>query len=395
MLDETQLAALFIDQESDLVERKRNASDLGALEKAICAFSNDLPGYAKAGIIFVGQEDNLSCSNLQVDDALLLRLATLRDNGAIQPLPSMTVNRLQIEGCTVAVIQVQPSANTPVRVNGRVWIRVGPRRAQATAEEERRLIEKRRWGNLSYDAQSFAGSSLDDLDLVRFGNEFLPSVIPLDILAENHRPQVQQLSALRLIGQNSLPTLTGILFIGKNPLDLVRGAYVQFLRIAGANLTDDIVDQQEISGTIPDQIRQIDELMKLNNRAPASVGGDVRVQIPDYPLDALRQLVRNALMHRTYEGTNAPIRITWYDDRIEIQSPGGPFGQVTVQNFGNEGVTDYRNPTVAGLMKELRLVERFGVGIPIARKLLKLNGNPDLELTVNEQHVLAVVRAIL
>ena len=88
------------------------------------------------------------------------------------------------------------------------------------------------------------------------------------------------------------------------------------------------------------------------------------------------------------KGTNSPVRITWYSDRVEILSPGGPYGQVNVQNFGS-GVTDYRNPTIAGLMVSLRFMERFGVGIAIAQKSLRANGNPPVEFEVNNQFVLA------
>ena len=89
---------------------------------------------------------------------------------------------------------------------------------------------------------------------------------------------------------------------------------------------------------------------------------------PDYPIAALQQLTRNAIMHRSYDASNAPTRITWFDDRIEIQNPGGPFGQVTLDNFGHPGVTDYRNPTIAEVMRNLDFVQKFGVGISTARK---------------------------
>lgn len=72
-------------------------------------------------------------------------------------------------------------------------------------------------------------------------------------------------------------------------------------------------------------------------------------------------------MHRDYETSNAPTRVTWYDDRIEIQNPGEPFGQVSVENFGQAGITDYRNPIVAEALKTRGFVQRFGVGIAIAR----------------------------
>lgn len=98
------------------------------------------------------------------------------------------------------------------------------------------------------------------------------------------------------------------------------------------------------------------------------------------------------MLHRTYEGSAAPVRITWFSDRIEIQNPGGPFGQVTRATFGTPGVADYRNPTIAEALKVLGFIERFGVGIAIARQRLAANGNPPPEFTVEDAHVLATVR---
>jgi ATP-dependent DNA helicase RecG len=103
-------------------------------------------------------------------------------------------------------------------------------------------------------------------------------------------------------------------------------------------------------------------------------------------------LVRNAILHRTYEGTYSPVRIYWFSDRIEIHSPGGPFGQVTRENFGQPGVTDYRNPHLAEAMRVLGYVQRFGLGIQIARQQLAANGNPPLVFIVEQNHILATVR---
>lgn len=119
------------------------------------------------------------------------------------------------------------------------------------------------------------------------------------------------------------------------------------------------------------------------------------IQSPDYPLPTLQQLVRNAVMHRDYQTSNAPVRLTWFQDRIEIQNPGGPFGQVTRQNFGQPGITDYRNPNVAEAMKTLGFVQRFGVGIQIAQKALRDNGNVPAEFDVQENHVLVTARSRL
>ncbi len=392
MLTDEELLVAFKSLEADNVERKRNANDSEKIKQFICALANDMPGHNRPGVIFIGQEDDLSSSEIEVDDELLKKLAMLRDDGSIQPIPTMAVQQKKFGNCTVAVITVAPSTNPPVKLSGRVWIRIGPRRALATGQEERVLLEKRQWGNLPFDAQPCLGSSLTDLDTVRFQLEFLPAVVPADVIAQNQRPSEQQLKTLRLLNAEGKPTVTGMLFLGKSPLTWFPGAFVQFRRISGMKLTDDTIDVHQISGTLPDQIRQLDELLTLNVRRRVVVGGQVREEYNDYPIEALRQLVRNALIHRTYEGTNAPVRISWYNDRIEIQSPGGPYGQVTQENFGL-GATDYRNPTVAGLMVQLRLIERFGVGIQIAKEQLAANNNPELEFEVNQQHVLAIVRS--
>lgn len=85
-------------------------------------------------------------------------------------------------------------------------------------------------------------------------------------------------------------------------------------------------------------------------------------------------------------------RITWFNDRIEIQNPSGSFGQVNKQNFGQPGVTDYRNPHLAEAMKNLGYVQRFGVGIQLARKELQKNGNPPLEFVVEDAHLLVTLK---
>lgn len=87
-------------------------------------------------------------------------------------------------------------------------------------------------------------------------------------------------------------------------------------------------------------------------------------------------------MHRSYEATNAPIHVYWFDDRIEVSSPGGPFGAVTEATFGQPGVVDYRNPNLADALRVLGFVQRFGVGIATAERALHENGNPPLEYTV-------------
>jgi ATP-dependent DNA helicase RecG len=389
-----ELTALYKALESDRVERKESGPNADKIGQAICAFANDLPNHKKSGVIFVGQRDDGSCANLQISDQLLQQLASWRSDGRILPFPTINVRHEVIEGCEVAVVEVEPCDNPPVKLNGRIWIRVGPRRGTATAEEERRLVEKRRWGNLTFDAHGVVGTTIADVDMDYFERVYLPAAVSPEVLRENERSREEQLRALRLTQQDGLPTVTAILLIGKNPRAWIAGAYIQFLRIDGVNLTDPVRNQRSIEGPLVDQLRDLDDLLKLNIEQRVTIGATTREEKSDYPIVALRQLVRNAVLHRTYEGSNAPIRITWYSDRIEIQNPGGPYGQVTRENFGMPGITDYRNPTIAEALKNLNYVEQFGVGIALARDALGKNGNAPPEFVVEDEHVHVTVRRL-
>lgn len=376
MFSESELESLLVDLESDRVERKASPSDRDKIRQAICAFANDLPDHRAAGVVFVGAHDDGSCSGLPITDELLRTLADMRSDGNILPFPVMSVQKRHLADCEMAVIEVQPADSPPVRFNGRVWIRVGPRRAQATIDEERRLIEKRRWGNLSFDRQPVPGTSLVDLDLDLFKNTYLPAAVAPDVLAENQRTTTEQLAALHFLGVDGRPNVGGILVFGKDPLQWLPGAYVQFLRLDGPDLTSPINDQKELSGPLPQVLRQLDETLEINISVAGNVaGGPVEIRTPDYPIVALQQLARNAVLHRNYESTNAPVRVYWYSDRIEIYNPGGLYGHVTPSNFGQPGVTDYRNPLLAEALKTLGYVQRFGLGIPLARQELSKNGN--------------------
>lgn len=392
-MDQQELHLMLIDLESDLIERKASLSDPDRVRQAICAYANDLPDHRKPGVIFIGANDDGSCAGLTVTDELLLRLSHMRDDGKIQPIPSITVGKNVINKCEMAVIVVKPSLAPPIRFNGVTWIRVGPRRAIATPEEEKILSERRRSRDLPFDLQPVPSARVEELDLDLFEREYLKLAIAPQVLEQNTRSTKDKLKALRFLTPDEQPTVLGILVIGKEIQDYIPGAYVQFLRLEGMKLTDPIRDQKMIAGPLRQLLMRIDDVLEANNSIYTYVTSErVEIRRPEYPLVALQQLVRNAILHRTYEGTNSPVRIYWFSDRIEIHSPGGPFGQVTKENFGQPGVTDYRNPHLAEAMRVLGYVQRFGIGIEIARKLLEENGNPPPTFDVERNFILVTVR---
>lgn len=394
---ERQLEAFLEDIESDLVERKEtwkgDAPDTG--RQAVCAFANDLPDHRKPGVLFVGVTDDGTPSGLSVTDDLLRTLSDIRTDGNILPPPSITVEKRKLKGADVAVVTVQPSDSPPVRYKGRIFIRIGPRKAVSTMQDERILSEKRRYRDIPYDLRPLASCGLSALDRVSFEQDYLPRAFAPDILEANDRTYQQRLAACRMIDStgNPVPTVFGILTIGRSPREWVPGAYVQFLRIAGERVTDPIHDELAIDGSLSRVVQRIDEKIDSHNRSMVDIKTSNReIRTADYPRVALQQLIRNAILHRTYENTNAPVRVYWFDDRIEINNPGGPFGSVTPENFGKPGITDYRNPNLADAMRVMGFVQKFGIGIQTARSELAKNGNPELQFEVESHHVQVTVR---
>jgi len=382
-----QLEALLADIESDLSERKESWSGDAPKKgrQAVCAFANDLPDHRQPGVLFVGARDDGTPTHLSITDKLLRTLSDIKTDGNILPPPSILVEKRTLKGVEIAVVIVQPSDAPPVRYRGRIWIRSGPRRALATPQEERILNERRRFRDIPFDVQPIATCPLSALSRVLFEQEYLPNAFAPDVIAANERSYEQQLASCRMIASvdEPIPTILGMLVLGVSSRDWVPGAYIQFLRIAGTNLSDQIRDEALIDGNLSQVLRRIDEKVDSHNRAEIDIRStDRESRTMPYPRVALQQLIRNAVMHRTYENTNAPVRVTWFDDRIEISNPGGPFGIVTRDNFGRPGITDYRNPNLAEAMKVLGFVQRFGIGIQTARAALENNGNPDIEFQI-------------
>jgi len=394
--DET-LESLLSEIESDLAERKEtwkgDAPDTG--RQAVCAFANDLPDHRKPGVLFVGAKNNGAPSGLPITDELLRTLSDIKTDGNILPPPSILVEKRKLKGTEVAVVTVQFSDTPPVRYKGRIWIRVGPRRAVATPQEERILNERRRYRDIPFDVHPLPSCDLSALSRVLFEQEYLPNAVAPDILATNDRSYEEKLASCRMIASvdDPTPTILGILVLGISPRDWIPGAYIQFLRVAGTEMNDPIQDEALVDGALGQVLRRIDEKINAHNRSKVDItSSDREVRATPYPRVALQQLIRNAVMHRAYESTNAPVRVHWFDDRIEIINPGGPFGVVTRENFGSPGITDYRNPNLADAMKVMGFVQRFGIGIQTARAEMKKNGNPDIEFQIESMAVLATVR---
>lgn len=397
---DSELEVLLTDLEADFVERKERWNEDAPVKcrQAVCAFANDLPNHRRPGVLFIGVKDDGTPASIPITEQLLLTLANIKTDGNIVPPPTIVVQKKIIRGADIAVVFVQPSNAPPVRYDGRIWIRIGPRRGIATEQDERILNERRRHGDLPFDVQGVPSATVSNLDRLLFEQEYLPNAFAADVLQANERSYEQRLTSCKMItpSENPNPTVFGLLVIGKNPRDWLPGAYIQFLRINGVELSDPVTDETTLDGPIAQVLRRIDEKMDAHNRISVDIKTSSKeTRSSPYPKVALQQLTRNAVMHRTYEGTNAPIRVYWFEDRIEIINPGGPYGIVTPENFGQPGFTDYRNPHLAEAMRVLGFVQRFGIGIQTAQAEMKKNGNPPIDFRAEPSTVLCTLQRSL
>lgn len=390
MLTEVQLTELLSDLESDRVERTISTSDTDKFAKAICAFANDLPNHRQPGYLLIGVKDDGSLAGLSVTDQLLLDLGAIRSTGNVLPQPVMSVTRYKLQDGDVAVVEVQPSDMPPVRYKGTVWVRIGPRKGTAHEQDERVLTEKRVARAHTFDVLPFPEANIADLSLRLFG-EYRAQVIAPEVIEANHRTIEEQLASLRLFDlSKKCPTTTGILLFGNNPRFFLPGAYVQFLRFPGTTMTDMPVDQAEISGDMRTVLDGLRDKFRACNQVGMKPGKGFQDQLlPDYPEWSVRELLHNAVIHRDYQ-SNTPIRFYWFSDRIEIQSPGGLYGEVTPETILSRN--SYRNPVMAEALKTMGYVNRFGFGIQHAQKLLEENGNPPAEFSFEDRVVAVTIR---
>jgi len=196
MLTPEQIQSLLTDIESDRIELTISTTNTDKFCQAVCAFANDLPASGKPGYLIIGANDDGSLCGLTVTDELMRNIAGIRSDGNVLPQPALTIQKLTFPGGEVLVAEVQPSELPPVRYKGKIWVRIGPRKAIANEAEEKILIEKRVASASTFDALPCLGATIDDLDLAIFKMYYLPKAINEDVLLEDKRSVKEQLISL-------------------------------------------------------------------------------------------------------------------------------------------------------------------------------------------------------
>lgn len=377
MVTKDEVLELLRSTETYRIERTISTGDMDKFQEAICAFSNDLPNCREKGYLILGAHDDGTLSGLRVDDALMKKIAGIRSDGNILPLPIMSVEKFEFAEGDLLVVEVSPALIPPVRYRGRTFIRIGPRRDIATESEERVLLEKRTSYMATFDAMPCFGSSLKDIDVQFIKQEYLPQIIDTGILMTDNRSLQEQLAAIHLYDiTNDCPTNAAIILFGKNASFFLHGCYVQYVHFAGEDTGSDILNERQIRGSLCSILPKLESFVKdaIVTARPMPVSM-LREQIVfNYPELALRELLMNACMHRDYQ-SNMPIRIYQFSNRIEILNAGGLYGEARPENFPT--VNDYRNPIIAEAMRGMKYVNMFNRGIQRVKTMLRENGNPE------------------
>ena len=163
------------------------------------------------------------------------------------------------------------------------------------------------------------------------------------------------------------PTLTGILFFGRDPQRFYPSFTITFVHFAGTAISAAepgaplYLDNREFRGTLPEMIDAARAAIYEKLSKQAVLEGFVRHDVTDYPEFAYREAVVNAVSHRDYALEGSSIQVRLFADRLEVQSPGGLGGNLTVENIVYEQYT--RNPHIVRLLEDYGYVERRGLGV--------------------------------
>ena len=377
MITKEEVLELLKSTEKYRVERTISTTDMDKFCEAICAFSNDLPDSRKKGYLILGAHDNGTLCGLKVTDSLQKKISAIRSDGNILPLPVMTVEPFEYPEGDLLVVEVSPSMLPPVRYRGRTFVRIGPRRDIASEAEERILMEKRMAYLPTFDSMPCLGSTLDDLDVEKFADVYLPKAIDADMLANDDRPLKEKMSSLGMFDlHRDCPTFAALILFGKNPKRYMPGNYIQYVQFAGAHAGSDVLSERAFSGPLMTILPEVEKFLdfSVSKTRPVPIPGTFRdAPVTNYPYLALRELVMNACMHRDYQST-APVRVYQFNDRVEIVNSGGLFGDARPENFPMKNA--YRNPLVAEGMRVLGFVNKFNRGIQRVSEQLDANGSP-------------------
>lgn len=330
----------------EMLEERRPRSWL----KSVSAFANGIGGALIFGVsddeTFVGLMDARAASE-KISEAIKIKM---------DPIPQVIMENYTEAGKDFIILKVLPGQETPyyyVADGNRIaYVRVGNESIPADATALKRLVL--RGTNMTYDSvvssymlQDFSFTKLRSVYRMRTGAELTDS----DFIS------------FELADESGKLTNAGALLADESPMRHSRLFCTCWYGLDKASGIMDALDDKEYSGSLVSLLQNGTEFVKNNTKKRWKKTGTGRVEMPEYPEQAVHEALVNALIHRDYMEIGSEVHIDIFDDRIEIYSPGGMFDGSIVQNLDTDYVASKRrNPVIADIFSRMHFMERRGSG---------------------------------
>jgi ATP-dependent DNA helicase RecG len=331
------------------------AADEDRLAETLVAFANSDGGTVLMGI----DKDKAINTDLMFEDVEdVLRLALIQ----CRPGVRTEWQRIEIGRNPIVAIRVPRSSELHSLMDGRVVIRSGAKNRPLGGDEIRHLAATKSSGD--FETEGVNGATLDDLN---------PEIIA-DYRAKRAERQRRPISSddmsmlLRAgaVTEDGTPTVCGLLLFGHEPQAFLPQSGLIVVRFAGTELRGPgglpgYSRREEITGPLSQLIEAAWQVVWEEMRVAAVVKGLVREEKGEYPSFAVREALVNAVSHRDYRLRGRRIEIRMFDDRMEVISPGGLPGYITVDNIVEEHFS--RNPRLVNGLFQWGFIEELGLGI--------------------------------
>lgn len=337
--------------EGKILEFKRDLSSPRGVLKTLVAFANSAGGCVVLGVTddkqVVGVVDPLS------EEERICNLIA----DSICPRLVPTVELITVEGKTLLVIETFPSSARPHYLKAMgpekgVFVRLGSTNRQAGVE----LIAV-----MHRNAQ---GIVFDEIPMPQLDKNALDLELAQKLFASKRVLTDEVLQTLKILKSEQgrlVPTHGAMLLFGRERERYFPDAWVQCGRFRGKDKVY-IFDQAEIYQPLPIALTEIELFLQKHAFKSARFGALQREDIWSIPLTILREVLVNALVHTDYSQRGTPIRVAFFDNRIDVENPGFLMPGMTIDDM-KSGVSRIRNPVIARIFRELNLIEQWGSGV--------------------------------
>ncbi len=390
VLSELSIRQLIAAGETNQVELKVASPRPSEIAERLCGMAN-----AQGGVVIIGVED----TTLEVVGVPGERMALTKDvilRAARQIIkPSLILDPPEpevyvIDGKQLVVATVLPS-NGPIYQSGGVcWVRRGTHTVPLSVSEMIELANDH--GLMRWELQPAYGLTMEDIDLERV-EAYLRVRSARSLSSGRFKDREAVLVGLgcasALESGMMVPTNAGILFFGHGPQWRIIQSEIVCVVYRDELGVGKYVDRKIITGTLQELIDGTEAFLNKYVAVGARIEGWKRIDLPEYPFEALREAVVNAVVHRDYSRVGESIRVFYYSDRVEIHSPGLLLPGITVEQMKRgEVISKLRNPILAGLLRDVPgYMERIGSGIRLMLDETSRMGLPTPEFRETNEFV--------